>query len=354
MTRNLVISGETLTGKTLVALAAAAKFKERGMTVSYFKPAGEKSYTLSDASRAVDEDAVLMKEVLGMDADLGCICPIVRTMSSYDELIRIGHDELLQKILDCYEKISGASDVVIIEGTAAPWHLLHVGLSTPQIAARLGASVVCLVNFPDITAIDEVLLQRDFFRQHGIEEIGIVLNMVPPMLKGAIEGKIGKFLDDNGVHFCGVIYQHKELFSPTIRDILRALDGQMIVGEDNLDILIGEFMVGSMIPENALKWFRRAKNKAVITSGDRADLCHAAMETDTNLLILTGGLGPDFSTVARARELGVSVMMTDKDTYSTGQIVDDLIGSVNPEDHEKIEIVQRIVGEAINLVCLGF
>ncbi len=353
MAKSIVISGETLSGKTLVALAVAKKLTDQGKKVSYFKPAGEKSYTLSDTEHAVDEDAALMKEVLEMDEDLHCICPIVRSLSSYDELLRVGHDELLERILGCYEKVSKSADYVLIEGTAAPWDLLHVGLSTPQIANNLDASVVCLVHFPDISAIDDVLLQRDFFKQHGVEEIGVILNMVPPMLKNTVTEKISKFLEDSGVHFCGVIYHQKELFSPSIRDILRALDGQMILGEEKLDVLIPEFVVGSMIPENALKWFRRAKDKAVITSGDRADLCQAALETDTNLLILTGGLGPDFSTVARARELGIPVMMTDKDTYSTGQIVDGLIGSVHPADKEKIAVVQRIVGNAIDFKCFG-
>ncbi|MHA2042336.1 MAG: DRTGG domain-containing protein, partial [Candidatus Thorarchaeota archaeon] len=151
----------------------------------------------------------------------------------------------------------------------------------------------------------------------------------------------------------GVIYQRRELFSPTVRDILRALEGQMITGDDKLDLLIDRFLVGSMAPENALKWFRRAKDKAVITSGDRSDICLAALETDTNLLILTGGMGPDIRTLSRAKELGIPIMMTAHDTYTTGQLVDRLVGMVSPENKEKIAIVQQIVGDAIDLTGFG-
>jgi BioD-like phosphotransacetylase family protein len=349
MVRNIVISGDTLTGKTMVAIALAAKLRDMKKSVGYFKPAGTKSYEYSTESEDVDEDAAIMKELLGIKQNLSCICPIVRTNSSYDELLRIGHDQLMKKLMTCYSEISEGLDYVIVEGTKASWHLMHVDLSTPQIAKELNASVICLVNFPDITAIDDILLQVELFRQQGIENLSIILNMVPPMLKKTVNEHIGPFLKDRGVDLVGVIYLNRELFSPTVREIQRALNGEMLTGTNKMDLLIDQFMVGSMAPENALKWFRRVRDKAVITSGDRADICLTALETDTNLLILTGGIGPDIGTVARARELGVPIMMTAHDTYTTGHIVDGLIGTVTVDNKEKLSIVENIVGKELDL-----
>ena len=349
MAENIVISGDTLTGKTMVAIALAAKIRETGKTVGYFKPAGTKSYEYSTDSEDIDEDAAIMKDLLGMNQRLTCICPIVRTKSSYDELLRIGHDKLMKQIKDCYSEISEGFDYMIVEGTKASWHLMHVDLSTPQIAKELNASVICLVNFPDITAIDDILLQIDLFKQHGIEKASIALNMVPPMLKKTVTEEIGPFLKKRGIDLVGIIYLNRELFSPTVREIQRALDGQMITDAGKMDLLIDQFMVGSMAPENALKWFRRVRDKAVITSGDRTDICLTALETDTNLLILTGGMGPEIGTVARAREKDVPIMMTAHDTYTTGHIVDGLIGTVTADNKEKLAIVEYIVGEALDL-----
>jgi BioD-like phosphotransacetylase family protein len=349
MVENIVISGDTLTGKTMVAIALAAGLREKGKSVGYFKPVGTKSYEHSTSSEAVDEDAAIMKELLGMEHSLSCICPIVRTNSSYDELLRIGHDELMKQIKDCYSEVSEGLDYLLVEGTKASWHLMHVDLSTPQIAKELNASVICLVNFPDITAIDDILLQIELFKQHGIEKVSIVLNMVPPMLKKTVTKQIEPFLRKRGISLVGIIYLNRELFSPTVREIQRALDGQMITDAGKMDLLIDQFMVGSMAPENALKWFRRVRDKAVITSGDRTDICLTALETDTNLLILTGGMGPEIVTIARARELGVPIMMTVHDTYRTGQIVDGLIGTVTADNKEKLAIVENIVGAALDL-----
>jgi BioD-like phosphotransacetylase family protein len=352
MVKNVVISGETYSGKTMVALALAAKLLSEGMTVGYFKPVGKKSYERSEKALDVDEDAAVMKEVLELKANIACICPIVRTQSSYDEFLQVGQEVLLNKIMDCYQEISDGMDYMIIEGAKLPWHLLHVQLSTPQIANHLDAMVLCIVNFQDITAIDDIILQRDFFKLHGIEKLGIILNMVPPMLKKTVTEKIKPFVEENGLCFCGVIYQNRDLFSPTVREILKELDGELLYGENQLDRLVDQFLIGAMTPDNALKWFRRAKNLGVITSGDRADICLAALETDTNLLILTGGMGPDIRTISRAKEVEVPIMMTAHDTYTTAQIVHGLVGTVTPENKGKIDLIKKTIGDSLDLSCV--
>jgi BioD-like phosphotransacetylase family protein len=352
MAKNIVISGETYSGKTMIALALAAKLRDEGKAVGYFKPVGKKSYEHSQKALDVDEDAAVMKQVLELKANLACICPIVRTQSSYDEFLQIGQEALLSKLMDCYNEISDGMDFMIIEGAKLPWHLLHVQLSTPQIAKHLDAMVLCIVNFQDITAIDDIFLQRDIFKLHGIQELGIILNMVPPMLKNTVIEKIKPFVEKQGLRFCGVVYQSRELFSPTVREILKELDGELLYGEEHLDRLVDQFLIGAMTPDNALKWFRRAKNLGVITSGDRADICLAALETDTNLLILTGGMGPDIRTISRAKEVQVPIMMTAHDTYTTAQIVNGLVGTVTPENKGKIELIKKTIGGALNLICV--
>jgi len=334
----IVISGETLTGKTLVALGLSKYLLNNGKSVVYFKPIGEFG----------DDDALVMKEVLSQKHEVETIMPLQRTKTSFDEFINVGRDKLFSRILTSFEELSRDSEYMILEGTASPWDLLHVNLSTPQIAKEFNASVICLVNFPEFTAIDDVLLLRDLFVQRGVENISIVLNKVPPMLRSIITEKIAPYIRENGMKFLGTIFSTRELFSPNIREIAKALGGEMILGEDKLDLLVDQFMVGSMAPENALRWFRRAKDKAVITSGDRTDICLAAMETDTNLLILTGGMGPEIQTIARAREVGVPIMMTAHDTYTTGKVVDSLIGSINPDNLAKVPIIEQIILDAID------
>ena len=195
MIKNIVISGETLTGKTLVALGLAKYLRDLGKKVGYLKPVGG----------ADDEDATVLKEVLDLNTSLESICPVVRTKASYDEFLKVGHDALLNKIKEGYNEVSKNADYVIIEGTKAPWNMTHVGLSTPHIAREFKASVICLVNFPDIDALDDILLQRDLFAQQDIDDISIVLNMVPPMHRKLVTEKIGPYIQELGLQFLGSI-----------------------------------------------------------------------------------------------------------------------------------------------------
>ncbi len=338
MVANIVVSGETLTGKTMVVLALAKHLKEKGMKVGYLKPVG----------RQDDEDAAVMKQVLDMDTPTEVICPIHRIGSSFDELLKIGAKKLQEQLAQSYNEVGKGKDVVLIEGPKAPWNLMHVNLSAPELVNMFAAHVICLVNFPDVSAIDDILLQQSLFKSEEGKKIYIVLNMVPPMLKNTVEEKVTAFVTENGMTLLGTIFTNRELFSPTIGEILESLDGQMVLGEDKLNLTIDQFMVGSMGPENALKWFRRAKDKAVITSGDRADICLAAMETDTNLLILTGGVGPEIRTLSHAREIGIPIMMTAYDTYTTSKIVDSLLGTVSSKNLGKVPIIEKIVGNALD------
>ena len=349
--KKIMISGHTMTGKTMVALALAAKMKSEGKSVSYFKPIGRKSFELSTDSEDIDDDAFLMKHSLGLQYDITKICPIARSRSTYEDLIDNGKGDFLDRIEKSYQELSESADVLIIEGTMYPWNLLHIDLSSPQIAKHLDASVLCLVNFTTVESIDEIFLMKELFSAYGVEFVGFILSKVPPILTSYVKTKVIPFLKNQGFSVCGVIDDRPELFSPNIREILKALDGQMISGEEKMDLLIDKFMVGSMASENALKYFRRAGDKAVITSGDRCDICQAALETDTNLLILTGGMGPDIRTIARAKELGVPIMMTAFDTYSTSQIVDKLEGDVRPDDKSRLKLIEEIINNSIDFDC---
>ena len=60
-------------------------------------------------------------------------------------------------------------------------------------------------------------------------------------------------------------------------------------------------------------------------------------------------MSPELGIIARARELGVPIMMTAHDTYTTGHIVDGLIGTVTADNKEKLAIVENIVGAALDL-----
>ncbi|MFZ5591935.1 MAG: DRTGG domain-containing protein, partial [Bacillota bacterium] len=99
----------------------------------------------------------------------------------------------------------------------------------------------------------------------------------------------------------------------------------------------------AMTLESALGYLRRAPNKAVITGGDRADICLAALETSTSALILTGGLYPDVKVIARAEEKGVPVILVHYDTYTTLEKFSEVSRHLRPEDEKSLRLTLQSI-----------
>jgi len=81
---------------------------------------------------------------------------------------------------------------------------------------------------------------------------------------------------------------------------------------------------------------RTKPGKAVITGGDRADIQLAALETSTKCLILTGGLYTNDVVLGRAVSKGVPVVSVSRDTFSTIEAIEGLIGRTGISEKEKI------------------
>lgn len=70
----LYIVGTGGSGKTALCVALALKLVDEGRKVAYFKPIGN----VGGSAGRQDEDAVLMKELLGMRCRLSRSCPSPR------------------------------------------------------------------------------------------------------------------------------------------------------------------------------------------------------------------------------------------------------------------------------------
>jgi BioD-like phosphotransacetylase family protein len=100
-----------------------------------------------------------------------------------------------------------------------------------------------------------------------------------------------------------------------------------------------------MTIESALKYLRRAANKAVITGGDRADMTLTALESGTSVLILTGGLYPDVSVLSRASEKKVPVILVPFDTFTAIDKLHDISRRLRYDDEQGIRLAKDNVAQ---------
>jgi hypothetical protein len=107
--------------------------------------------------------------------------------------------------------------------------------------------------------------------------------------------------------------------------------------------MVETLKIGAMNVNSALKYFRKGRNMAVVTGGDRTDIQMAALETSTHCLILTGQLPPQPFILSRAEELEIPVLSVDLDTLTTVEIVDNAFGQVRLHEPIKVQCIRQMM-----------
>ncbi|MCD6484446.1 MAG: AAA family ATPase [Candidatus Odinarchaeota archaeon] len=343
MVSSLYIMGFGYSGKTAICLGLGQKFMKQKKKVGYMKPVTLTTKLVD--GEPTDDDIKLMKKVFGLSESMDQLSPVRVT---YRYITELEKTDPLKKITKAFKTVSKDKDIVILESTVYPEILLSYNSSACQIAKELNAKILFVVQGDKDSVVDHLLLYKELAKNIGVELIGVIINNVPHHLFERFRGIIVPFLEEHGIQVFGVIPEKIELIAPTVRDILTHLGGELIAGKDILDNIVEEFLVGAMTPESALKYFRRSKQKAVITGGDRADIALAALETSTNLLLLTGNLYPSVQVIEAAKEKNVPVLVVPYDTYTTITKLDELTGKISPEDKNKIKATLDVVEKHID------
>lgn len=309
--KSLYILGTPNSGKTSIGLGLALKFRQAGYKVAYFKPVG--SYT--GAGFRVDEDALLMKEVLQMEQPLETIVPYIAGPSYLSS--HSNPCASINKIRQAYDSIAGGNDLVIIGGASFPHVMGCFGLDAASLALELQAVPLYIIRIDNDYSLDQAIFINNYMSCKGAPVYGNIFYNVPRSLLAKTEGIYRPLLQELGQRILGLIPGMPDITSPTVKEYYDVLGGEALTGEEKMDRIVEDIVIGAMTAESALGYLRRGANKGVITGGDRAEIALAALETSTSALILTGGLYPDVKVIARAEEKGVPLILVHYDTYTT-------------------------------------
>jgi uncharacterized protein len=318
----LVISSVSeRSGKTVVALGLALNFKG---VLGFYKPICENLIPVK--GNLVEEDAYLMKHVLNLE-DESLLSPF-----TYNLFKGIKAEDIISGL----NHICRGKQAVLLEGTKdISTGFLH-NVSSIQIAKILNAEILLVT---DIYSLDMVAMTKLLLDKLKVTLKGVVLNQ-------SQDPQFENYMIKRGIKILGSIPFLTELKALHANEIAEELGGEVIVaGEDHP---IERILIGAMTPESALKYFRNAPAKAVITGGDRADIQLAALSTSTSCLVLTGGLYPANHVIARAQELGVSVVLVNLDTLTAAERLERLTARIDPFDRQKINLIKETVRQNLD------
>ena len=338
------ISNQPFSGKSSMCVGVSKILAEKGLKVGYMKPVGTLPTRVGGIT--TDEDAQYISNILESGDQLEDICPIVVTQQYTREGLKDDNfsKNFIDRIEKSYKNINKDKDIVILEGAKSVEDGYFLGISSLKICEKLGAKAIMVVRY-DADIVDLVLHSRDIL---GDCFGGVIINWVPRSQQGYVEELILPYLKKKEINIYGYVISDKILSSVSVREMADLLGGQIICAEDKADELVETFMVGAMGQEQALKFFRRKANKAVITGGDRADVQLAALETPTKCLILTGNFQPSSVVLGRAEELGVPMVLVNYDTLTAVEKAGDIIGQVRFHEVKKIDKIVEVVREYID------
>jgi BioD-like phosphotransacetylase family protein len=334
-------------GKTVICLGLALRFKDEGYSVGYFKPLGW-HMTHGPNGEPLDEDALMLKEALQLKAPLDEIVPNILGDRFLEEVSRTRPEHYQRRISEAYKKASKGKDIMILGGPPTLGSGSSAGIDPCSLVKEIGAKVLLTSRVDNDVAIDEIIRAGKNLKQEKIAFIGAILNHIPRLILERCKGLAVPVLRRQGIDVLGLVPEEPLLKAPSVQDIHESLGGTILAGKRKLSNLVEEILVGAMTPESALTYFRRSMNKAVITGGDRSDIQLMALQTSTSVLILTGNLYPDVRVVAAAEESNTPVLLVPYDTYTTVMMISKLTGRIKPGDSEKINLAKKLVEEHVD------
>jgi len=340
----IAASTRAYTGKSGVVLALSAVLAERGLDVGYFKPYG--AMPVHEGETVSDEDALYINGTLSRPSVTSDVCPIVRTRSFVERVLRGEVGDLSTVIAQAFERVSAGRDVVLVEGSADWAQGIAVGVSAAEVARLLDAPAL-LVDRPQGFDIPEAVLAQAALL--GDRLCGVVLNGVQEPQLPFTRDRLVPFLEGRSIAVHGVIPHDPALSAVTVAQIVDALSGTVLAAEDHLGDPVESFMVGAMGKDKALRFFRRKARKAVVTGGDRADVQLAALETDTRCVVLTGNMPPSAAVLAQAEESGVPMILVDTDTLAAVEALEGLFGRTRIHDAAKAARLRAKLEQHVDL-----
>ncbi|HEX9825933.1 MAG TPA: phosphate acetyltransferase, partial [Flavobacteriaceae bacterium] len=329
---------EANSGKSIVVLGLMRMLLGKTAKVGYFRP-------IIEDVEAGEMDHHINTVLSHFEIDINYKKTFAFTRNQVLDLYNQGKSgEVIDEIIKKYKYLENLFDFVLVEGTDFSHEsaLLELDINI-LISKNLGLPAIIVSHgdkkeFKEI--VDSVQLAYDTFK-HDVDVLSIMINKTNPDDLGALKESLRARIKD--VKDITVIPKIHNLASPTIKEIVSALDGKVIFGKDMLNNLTENFSVGAMQLRNYLTHLK--ENALVITPGDRADIILGALQANISKnypkisgILLTGGLLPENSILKLIEGLSsvVPIISVNGGTYQVTNSIGNIKAKIYAENIEKI------------------
>lgn len=289
---------EPHSGKSLISLGLMQTLLGKTVKVGYFRP-------IINDPRNGEKDNHIDTILKYFDLPLSYEDSFAFTRSEVIQKRNEGKSgEILDTIIRKYKNLEEESDFILVEGSDFSGEgTVFEFDENVLIAKNLGLPVIIIASGEGKTKealMGTLQMAYQTFIRKEVRVLAMVSNKIQLENLTLATNGMREFLPDEVAVFAIPLID--TLSSPTIKEIVEALDGKVLFGKEYLDNQSGSFNVGAMQLRNYLKHLKH--ESLVITPGDRADIILGALQANISSnyprisgIILTGGLTPEDSII---------------------------------------------------------
>ena len=348
-----IITPSNQSGKSIISLGLMQMLQRTTPKVAFFKPVVE-----DKEEKDNHIDAVLSHFKIPMEYEEA----YAFSRSELNELRNQGrinyvYDEIIEK----YKKLEERFDFVLVEGSDfnEETSVFEVDFNA-SLATSLGMPALLVIkdNFDSCDElVEHVQLQLHSFIAKNIKIIGVfVSRCTKDVVKAekALKARLPKDL------IVALIPNSEELGHPTMKEIADELKAHVLFGNDKLDTIARNSIIGGMQLANYLN--RISPDCVAVMPGDRSDLVIGTMLANMSPnyprvagLVLTGGFLPERSVVnlMDGTQQTLPVLAVSTGTFETASRIANIQPKIYAGNEYKIRLAIEIFESSVGTDALS-
>ncbi|MGB3209469.1 MAG: phosphate acetyltransferase [Desulforhopalus sp.] len=339
-----VVGTEPRSGKSAIILGLMELLTRNIKKVAFFKPLIEADYSRVGKLRR-DNTINLIKRHYHLCADYEEM--YAYTVTEASQLIALGKNaELHEGIMAKYNNLAEKSDFVLCEGIELEGATASFDFDiNVDISNNLGCPLMLIAGAKNKT-VDELVrsikVYYESLAERSCDLVATIVNRVDP----AIAEEMQQRLNEENISRQKLVYvipNDENLGNPSMGEVVRLLNAEILYGEENLTRHVRSFTIAAMQLRNLLG--RIEYGTLIITPGDRSDVilaCLAAGESmsmpNISGIMLTGGLVPEepVQKVIEGFQKTVPIISVNENTFEAAIRVENIHAAITPDNTRKI------------------
>ncbi len=346
-------------GKSSVALGLTALLERTMGNVGYFKPVGRRP------DGGADPDVLLMKKTFALEAAEEEIQ--LFTMDDVAESLADGtNDQLLEQVMDGYDRIESSVDFVVCEGTDYFGAMAAFESNVnAEISKNLGSPILLVANGMDSASgenrevaevVDHICMIKESFDELGCEFFGVIINKCAVDGLDEFQAHAQKALADHDIRLMGAIPRSDMLEKVRLEEVVAQIGAEVVAGEERMNQVAQKVEIAAMGLDNVLR--RVGKGALVVAPGDRGAvlLGMASAYVSPTIpapagVILTGDLEPPRHVMNLVLDLTggiMPIMKVKTNTYETALNIAAVQPRIESHQRMRIEVAKGLVDRHVN------